>query len=84
MLVVGPGHGLDRHSQRNEFINLFLSAKESIEIYIQSYNDEEIAQVLEKICHEGKVKVRLLKDFQTVFNPALYGTWEEIQDSIVA
>jgi cardiolipin synthase A/B len=61
LLVVGPGHGLDRHSQRNEFINLFLSAKESIEIYIQSYNDEEIAQVLEKICHEGKVKVRLLK-----------------------
>jgi phosphatidylserine/phosphatidylglycerophosphate/cardiolipin synthase-like enzyme len=59
-ILVGPGYNLDRQSQRNEIINLFLRAQKSIEIYTQTYNDDKISEVLEDIARHGAVKVRLI------------------------
>lgn len=52
-LIIGPNH------QREDFIKLFSTAKQSIKIYQQSYNDEKIASTLEELCHKG-IKVKLL------------------------
>ena len=86
-LVVGPGHNLDRQSQRDEFIKLFSTAKKSIKIYTQSYNDEKTAKALEDICHKG-IKVSLLmtpfpfggsKDTSAVFQDRLINAGCEVQ-----
>lgn len=52
-LVIGPDH------QREKFIKLFSQAKKCIRIYQQSYNDEEIVSVLEKLSRQG-IKIKLL------------------------
>jgi len=52
-LIIGPDH------QREKFIKLFSQTKKCIRIYQQSYNDEEIAGVLEKLSRQG-IKIKLL------------------------
>lgn len=80
-LIIGPDH------QREKFIRLFHQAKKTIRIYQQSYNDEGIADALEKLSHQG-IKIQLLmmpfpfggkKDTNTPFQGRLIKTGGEVK-----
>ncbi len=81
LLIIGPRH------QREDFINLFSKAKQRIEIYQQSYNDEKIAKALEDISRKG-IKVKLLmmpfpfggkKDSNSSFQDSLIKSGGEVR-----